>query len=43
MNKKKGVYISIPVRLGLDNIAIEYLEVLKQVFSFEASLGISGG
>ena len=35
--------MSVPVRLGLERIQPEYLECLKEVFTFETTLGISGG
>ena len=40
---QKGVFISVPVRLGLDRIEPECLEILKEVFTFESTLGIAGG
>ena len=33
----------IPVRLGLNLVETEYLDCLKQMFSFESSCGIAGG
>lgn len=41
--KGNGVFISVPVMLGLNAIQPEYLECLKQVFLFESTLGICGG
>jgi len=43
LRQGKGVYLSVPVRLGLERIQPEYLECLKEVFTFETALGISGG
>ena len=43
INKDHSVFVVIPVRLGLNTVEIEYLECLKQVFSFESSCGIAGG
>ena len=41
--KGNGVLVSVPVRLGLNDIQPEYLECLKKVFHFESSCGIAGG
>ena len=43
LKKGKGVFISVPVRLGLDRIEPECLYILKEVFTFESTLGIAGG
>jgi hypothetical protein len=43
LDKKKGVFVSIPIRLGLDKIQPEYLECLKEVFTMEATVGVAGG
>ena len=41
--KGNGVFVCVPVRLGLNDIQPEYLECLKKVFHFESSCGIAGG
>ena len=43
INKDKSVFVVIPVRLGLNEVEPEYLNCLKQVFSFESSCGMAGG
>ena len=43
VDKGNGVFVSVPVRLGLNDIQPEYLECLKKVFHFESSCGIAGG
>ena len=43
IHKGKSVFVVIPVRLGLNTTELEYLDCLKQVFSFESSCGIAGG
>jgi len=43
IQKGNSVFVVIPVRLGLNTTELEYLDCLKQVFSFESSCGIAGG
>jgi cysteine protease ATG4 len=43
ISKGNSVFVIIPVRIGLDHIQPEYLECLKELFTFESSCGIAGG
>ena len=43
IDKGESVFVVIPVRLGLNTVETEYLDCLKQVFSFESSCGVAGG
>ena len=38
-----SVFVTIPVRLGLNSAEPEYLDCLKEVFRFNSSCGIAGG
>jgi hypothetical protein len=43
LNSKNSVFVGIPLRLGIKSITYEYLECLKQVFTFDSNCGIAGG
>lgn len=43
IDKGQSVFVSIPVRLGLNSIQPEYLSCLKKVFDFDQTVGICGG
>lgn len=43
VEKGQSVFVSIPVRLGLNTIQPEYLSCLKRVFDLDQTVGISGG
>ena len=43
ISKGDSTFVVIPVRLGLEHIQPEYLECLKELFTFESSCGIAGG
>jgi hypothetical protein len=43
INRKKFVFLAIPLRLGIDKITSEYLECLNLVFTFPQNVGIIGG
>ena len=39
----KSVFVTIPIRLGLESIAAEYLDSVKEIFNFSTNVGICGG
>jgi cysteine protease ATG4 len=43
IDKGQSVFVSIPVRLGLNSIQPEYLNCLKRVFDLDQTVGIAGG
>lgn len=43
IDRGDSVFVTIPVRLGLNSAEPEYLDCLKEVFSFKSSCGIAGG
>lgn len=38
-----GVFVTIPVRLGLEAVQPEYLPCIKEMFQFESNCGVAGG
>lgn len=43
IDRGDSVFVTIPVRLGLNSAETEYLDCLKEVFNFKSSCGIAGG
>lgn len=37
------MFVIVPIRLGLNNIPLEYLESVKEIFNFSSNVGICGG
>jgi cysteine protease ATG4 len=41
--KGNSVFLGVPLQLGINNINPEYLESIKEIFSFPQNVGIAGG
>ena len=43
INKDKGVFVLIPIRLGIENIDNKYHVQIKRLFFIQQNVGIAGG